>query len=56
MSAIEPLVQDFLAQKRIAMVVIQAPAGERRNWPVIRSWAAALPAALQLERKTVAVS
>jgi menaquinone-dependent protoporphyrinogen oxidase len=34
-----------------AMVIIQAPAGERRNWPVIRSWAAALPAALQLEKK-----
>jgi menaquinone-dependent protoporphyrinogen oxidase len=32
-----------------AMVVIQAPAGDRRNWQVIRSWAASLPAALQLE-------
>src|SRR4030042_7210940 len=34
-----------------AMVVIQAPSGERRNWPVIHSWAAGLPAALQLEPK-----
>jgi len=34
-----------------AMVVIQAPSGERRNWPVIHSWAAGLPAALQLEIK-----
>jgi len=25
-----------------AMVIIQAPAGERRNWPVIRAWAADL--------------
>jgi menaquinone-dependent protoporphyrinogen oxidase len=30
-----------------AMLIIRAPAGERRNWTVIRSWAAALPAALQ---------
>jgi menaquinone-dependent protoporphyrinogen oxidase len=37
-----------------AMVVIQAPAGERRSWPVIRSWAAALPVALQLEEKAAA--
>jgi menaquinone-dependent protoporphyrinogen IX oxidase len=34
-----------------AMVVIQAPSGERRNWPVIRSWAATLPASFQLETK-----
>jgi len=33
-----------------AMVVIQAPAGDRRNWTAIRSWAAALPATLQLEQ------
>ena len=40
-----------------AMLIIRAPAGERRNWPVIRSWAAALPAALQLEeKKTTEVS
>ena len=31
-----------------AMLIIQAPAGERRNWTAIRSWAAGLPAALQL--------
>jgi len=31
------------------MLVIQAPAGERRNWSLIRSWAAELPAAFQLE-------
>jgi menaquinone-dependent protoporphyrinogen oxidase len=31
-----------------AMVVIQAPAGDRRNWPAIRAWAAGLPAALRL--------
>jgi menaquinone-dependent protoporphyrinogen IX oxidase len=30
------------------MVVIQAPAGDRRNWPAIRSWAATLPGALEL--------
>jgi menaquinone-dependent protoporphyrinogen oxidase len=32
-----------------AMVIVQAPAGERRNWEAIRSWAAGLPAAFQLE-------
>jgi menaquinone-dependent protoporphyrinogen IX oxidase len=31
-----------------AMLIIQAPAGERRNWEAIRSWAAGLPAALHL--------
>jgi menaquinone-dependent protoporphyrinogen IX oxidase len=31
------------------MVIIQAPAGERRNWAAIRSWAAGLPAAFRLE-------
>lgn len=30
------------------MLIIQAPAGDRRNWTAIRSWAAGLPAALQL--------
>jgi menaquinone-dependent protoporphyrinogen IX oxidase len=30
-----------------AMLIIQAPAGERRNWTAIRSWAAALQAAFQ---------
>ena len=28
------------------MLIIQAPAGDRRNWTAIRSWAAGLPAAL----------
>ena len=32
-----------------AMLIIQAPAGDRRNWPVIRSWAAGLPVAFQIE-------
>jgi menaquinone-dependent protoporphyrinogen oxidase len=32
-----------------AMVIIQVPAGDRRNWTAIRSWAAGLAAALQLE-------
>ena len=31
------------------MLIVQAPAGDRRNWAAIRSWAAGLPAALQLE-------
>ncbi len=31
-----------------AMVIVQAPAGERRNWTAIRSWAAGIPAAFQL--------
>ena len=30
------------------MLIIQAPAGDRRNWTAIRSWAAGLPAAFQL--------
>jgi hypothetical protein len=32
-----------------AMLIIRAPAGDRRNWTAIRSWAAGLPAALQVE-------
>jgi menaquinone-dependent protoporphyrinogen oxidase len=32
-----------------AMVIIQAPAGDRRNWTAIQSWAAGLLAALQLK-------
>jgi menaquinone-dependent protoporphyrinogen oxidase len=32
-----------------AMLIVRAPAGERRNWPAIQSWAAGLPAAFQLE-------
>jgi menaquinone-dependent protoporphyrinogen oxidase len=35
-----------------AMVIIQAPAGDRRNWKAIRVWASKLPAALQLEAPT----
>ena len=31
-----------------AMLIIQAPAGDRRNWDTIRSWAAGLPAALRV--------
>ena len=31
------------------MLIIQAPAGDRRNWLAIRTWAADLPAALGLE-------
>lgn len=31
------------------MLLIQAPAGDRRNWVAIRTWAAGLPAALQRE-------
>ena len=31
------------------MLVIQAPAGDRRNWEAIRSWAAGLPGALGVE-------
>ena len=31
-----------------AMLIIQAPAGERRNWPFIRAWAAGLPEAFHL--------
>jgi menaquinone-dependent protoporphyrinogen oxidase len=34
-----------------AMLIIQAPAGERRNWPSIRSWAATLPSSLNWEEK-----
>ncbi len=35
------------------MLVIQASAGDRRNWPVIRGWAAELPAAFQLQTPEV---
>ena len=31
------------------MLIIQAPAGDRRNWPAIRSWAAAIPTAFKIE-------
>jgi menaquinone-dependent protoporphyrinogen IX oxidase len=30
-----------------AMLIVQAPPGEKRNWPAIREWAAGLPAAFQ---------
>jgi hypothetical protein len=30
------------------MLVIQAPAADRRNWTAIREWAASLPQALGL--------
>jgi len=32
-----------------AMLIIQAAAGERRNWTTIRTWAAGLPEAFRLE-------
>jgi menaquinone-dependent protoporphyrinogen oxidase len=32
-----------------AMLIIQAPAGDRRNWDTIRSWAAGLPAAMRID-------
>jgi len=35
-----------------AMVLVRAAAGERRNWPAIRAWAADLPRALNLELAT----
>ena len=35
------------------MLIIQAPAGDRRNWAAIRAWAAGLPTALQLEAPQV---
>lgn len=35
-----------------AMLVIQAPAGERRNWPAIRDWAQGLPAAFRIEESS----
>lgn len=31
-----------------AMLIVQAPPGEKRNWPAIRAWAAELPAAFNL--------
>ena len=31
------------------MLIVQAPAGERRNWAAIRGWAAGLPTAFQPE-------
>ena len=31
-----------------AMFIIQAPAGDKRNWPTIRAWAAGLAGDLRL--------
>jgi menaquinone-dependent protoporphyrinogen oxidase len=31
-----------------AMLIIQAPAGDRRNWPAIRAWAAGIPSVFRL--------
>ena len=31
------------------MLIIQAPAGDKRNWEAIRAWAAGLPVAFQIE-------
>lgn len=31
-----------------AMVIVQASAGDRRNWPSIRAWAASLPGAFRM--------
>jgi menaquinone-dependent protoporphyrinogen oxidase len=33
-----------------AMLIIQAPAGDRRNWTAIRAWAASLPAVLLADK------
>jgi menaquinone-dependent protoporphyrinogen oxidase len=35
------------------MLIIQAPAGDKRNWEAIRAWAAGLPASFQLETPNV---
>ncbi len=32
------------------MLIIQTPAGDRRNWEAIRTWAAGLPEAFKIER------
>ena len=37
-----------------AMVIIQAPAADRRNWEAIRQWAAGLPAALLEDMRVMA--
>ncbi len=34
-----------------AMLIIQAPAGNKHNWPFIRQWAAGLPAAFEHSRR-----
>jgi menaquinone-dependent protoporphyrinogen IX oxidase len=35
------------------MLIIQAPAGDKRNWDAIRSWAAELPATFKIETSNV---
>jgi menaquinone-dependent protoporphyrinogen oxidase len=35
------------------MLIVQAPAGDRRNWAAIRAWAARLPAAFREARQVV---
>ena len=37
-----------------AMAIVQAPAGDRRNWEAIRAWAAKLPAAFKVEPESPA--
>jgi len=37
-----------------AMLIVQAPPGEKRNWPAIRAWASELPAAFKLEETEAA--
>jgi hypothetical protein len=37
------------------MLIIQAPAGDKRNWEAIRAWAAGLPAAFQIETPNAGV-
>ena len=39
-----------------AMLIVRAPAGERRNWPAIRAWAAGLPEAFQLEAQAASTA
>ena len=36
-----------------AMFIIQAPAGDKRNWPAIRAWAAGLAGGLHLQESAV---
>lgn len=36
------------------MLIIQAPAGDRRNWEAVRTWAAGIPEAFQAENRKAA--
>ncbi|MGE5074013.1 MAG: flavodoxin domain-containing protein [Anaerolineae bacterium] len=36
-----------------AMLIVQAPAGDKQNWPFIRSWAKGLPTAFEQARPAV---